>query len=91
MAKKAEPVKKVKEFYVVEMANSREDCPDYLEVSDTGTRWHGINSRGGDFATQKAIAIHKATKFESEMDAAMKMEEVFGLKFQYRITKHYEA
>lgn len=82
-------MKKVKEFYVIEMANSREDMPDFLKFENGIIQWFGINQRAGNPHAQKEIAIHKATQFETEKDAKKFLKDTFGDKYQARITRHF--
>lgn len=82
-------MEKVEEFYVIEMANSREDMPDFLSFEDGIIQWFGINMRVGNPHAQKEIAIHKATQFKTEKEAKKFLKDNFGAKYQARITRHF--
>lgn len=80
----------VKEYFVVEMHNSREDCPDYIFIDGSVVKWVAINTQAGNFQAQKEIALAKATQFKDEKSAKKEIRKIFGNKFKYRITRHYK-
>jgi len=83
-------MKAVKEYFVIEMHNSREDCPDYLHINKHITTWIGVNTRSGNPEGQREIAREKATQFEDEKSAKKEVQKLFGNKFKYRLTRHYK-
>lgn len=82
-------MQKVEEYFVIELGNSREDLPDFLQYENNILKWISINSRAGNPQAQKEIALHKATSFKSEKEAKKLIEKLFGKKFNVRITRHF--
>ena len=81
---------KTKKYYVIEMANSAENRPDYLQILDGGiVKWIEIRT-GSNFIAQQEIALSQATQFDSEAKAKKAIQGIFGKKYKYRITCHYK-
>lgn len=83
-------VEKVKEFYVVELGSSDVNYPDFLRFLNGCVSWLGSNKRSSNPHHQKEITLYQATHFKSEKEAKKLITDIFGKKFNYRITRHFK-
>lgn len=82
----------IKDFYAIELGCSSPNEPDFLKINDDKSiQWISSSRKSnGGSSVQKAIAVHQATQFDDEVSAHNKVVEIFGKKFNYRITKHFK-
>lgn len=77
-------------FYVIEMGVSDAYAPDYLQVDGSTIKWIAASEKdklGRQIRTMRQ-AVGLATRFTTKKAAQDKALELFGAKFNVRITAH---